>query len=41
MSPQTICMKARGSRMYMYNQQLRQDRHIHEVKTQDHKTYPK
>ena len=28
-------------RMYMYNQQLRQDGHIHEVKTQDHKTYPK
>ena len=36
-----ICMKARGSRMYMYNQQLRQDRHIHEVKTQYHKTFPK
>ena len=28
----SICMKASGSRMYMYNQQFGQDRHIHEVK---------
>ena len=27
--------------VYMYNQQFGQDRHIHEVKTHDHKTCPK
>ena len=26
-----ICMKASGSRMYMYNYQFRQNRHIHEA----------
>ena len=32
-----ICMKASGSRMYMYNYQFRQNRHIHEANENMHK----
>ena len=34
-----ICMKASGSRMYMYNYYFGQNRHIHEVKRKHENMY--